>query len=62
MLVLTRNVQERLFIQEGEIKITVLEIKGHQVRLGIEAPKCITIHREEVFMSIEAAKKTEKLI
>ena len=54
MLVLTRSVGERLFIQDGEIKIQVLEVKGNQVRIGIEAPKDIAIHREEVFNRIQA--------
>lgn len=54
MLVLTRSIGERLFIQDGEIKIQVLEVKGNQVRLGIEAPKNIAIHREEVFDRIKA--------
>ena len=54
MLVLTRSVGERLFIQDGAIKIQVLEVKGNQVRIGIEAPKDIAIHREEVFNRIQA--------
>lgn len=53
MLVLTRSIGERLFILEGEIRIQVLEVKGNQVRLGIEAPKHIAIHREEVFERIK---------
>lgn len=57
MLVLTRSIGERLFIQDGEIKIQVLEVKGNQVRIGIEAPKHIAIHREEVFNRL----KTEDL-
>lgn len=54
MLVLTRSIGERLFIQDGEIKIQVLEVKGNQVRIGIEAPKHIAIHREEVFNRIHS--------
>ena len=54
MLVLTRSIGERLFIQNGEIKIQVLEVKGNQVRIGIEAPKHISIHREEVFERIQS--------
>lgn len=53
MLVLTRSVGERLFIQDGEIKIQVLEVKGNQVRIGIEAPTRISVHREEVFNRIK---------
>ena len=62
MLVLTRSIGERLFIQDGEIKIQVLEVKGNQVRLGIEAPKHIAIHREEVFdrIKVEGPKLEEQ--
>ena len=62
MLVLTRSIGERLFIQDGEIKIQVLEVKGNQVRLGIEAPKHIAIHREEVFdrIKVEGPKQEEQ--
>ncbi|MCX7126040.1 MAG: carbon storage regulator CsrA [Gammaproteobacteria bacterium] len=61
MLVLTRSVGERLFIQDGLIKIQVLEVKGNQVRIGIEAPKEVAVHREEVFNRIqsEAASQQE---
>lgn len=60
MLVLTRSVGERLFIQDGEIKIQVLEVKGNQVRIGIDAPKHITIHREEVFDRIKTEDSTQE--
>ena len=59
MLVLTRSVGERLFIQDGVIKIQVLEVKGNQVRIGIEAPKDIAIHREEVFDRIKIESNEE---
>ena len=52
MLVLTRSVGERLFINDGEIKLNVLEVNGNQVRIGIDAPKHIPIHREEIFERI----------
>lgn len=48
MLVLTRKVNEALLIGEGEIRIVVLSVQGDQVKLGIEAPKSITIMREEI--------------
>ncbi len=60
-LVLTRSVGERLFIQDGEIKIQVLEVKGNQVRIGIEAPKHIAIHREEVFDRIKTEDSTQEV-
>jgi carbon storage regulator len=59
MLVLTRSIGERLFIKDGEIKIQVLEVKGNQVRIGIEAPKHIAIHREEVFERIKTEGSTQ---
>lgn len=60
MLVLTRSVGERLFVNDGEIKIQVLEVKGNQVRIGIEAPKHIAIHREEVFDRIKTETVKEE--
>ncbi len=54
MLVLTRSEGQRLIINDGEILIDVLEIRGNQVRLGVKAPKNITIHREEVYNRIQA--------
>jgi carbon storage regulator len=47
MLILTRRVGERVVIGE-EISITVLRIKGNQVRLGVNAPKNIAVQREEI--------------
>ena len=47
MLVLTRKENESLII-DGDIKLTVISVKGGQVRLGIEAPKDVPIHREEL--------------
>jgi carbon storage regulator CsrA len=53
MLVLTRSVGERLIINDGEIKLSILEVKGNQVRLGIDAPRSVSVHREEIFKRIE---------
>lgn len=53
MLVLTRSVGERLIINDGEIKLNVLEVKGNQVRIGIDAPKNVVIHREEIYNRIK---------
>ena len=52
MLVLTRKLGESIAIDD-HIKIRVVQIKGKQVRLGIEAPKETKIHREEVYQSIQ---------
>lgn len=53
MLVLTRKPSEALMLGD-EVKITVLEVKGKQVRLGIEAPADVAVHRQEVYLRIEA--------
>ena len=56
MLVLTRKLGESIAIDD-HIKIRVVQIKGKQVRLGIEAPKDTKIHREEVYMAIQDQNK-----
>lgn len=56
MLVLTRKLGESIAIDD-HIKIRVVQIKGKQVRLGIEAPKDTKIHREEVYLSIQDQNK-----
>jgi carbon storage regulator len=60
MLVLTRSVGERLIINDGEIRLNVLEVKGNQVRIGIEAPKHISVHREEIYNRIQDEAKAKK--
>lgn len=56
MLVLTRKLNESIIIGD-EIKITVVEVKGEQVKLGISAPKRISVHREEVYLEIKKENK-----
>jgi len=60
MLILTRRVGESLRIGD-DISVTVLGIKGSQVRIGVNAPKTISVHREEVYDRIhgENSKKSE---
>ncbi|HHR6224874.1 TPA: carbon storage regulator CsrA [Providencia alcalifaciens] len=53
MLILTRRVGETVVIGD-DVKVTVLGIKGCQVRIGIEAPKDTSIHREEIYLRIQA--------
>jgi len=57
VLILTRRVGEKLII-DGDITITLAGIRGNQIRLGIEAPKEVTIYREEIFNRIEDVRKS----
>ena len=56
MLVLTRAAKQSIVIGTNVV-VTVLEVRGDQVRLGISAPRSVTVHREEVFAELEAANK-----
>lgn len=53
MLVLSRRLEEALIIGD-DIKIKILGISGNQIRIGIEAPKEVSVHREEVYQRIKA--------
>ncbi len=63
MLVLTRRANQSIMIGH-DIVVTVLEVRGDQVRLGIKAPRSVDVHREEVFASLQqanqAAAKSQK--
>ena len=56
MLILTRRTNETLMIGD-DIKITVLNVKGNQVRIGIEAPNNVAVHREEIYQRIQHEKQ-----
>ena len=57
MLILTRKVGESITIGDGSVTVSVMEIKGRQVRLGINAPADTPIHRQEVFNKIKEANE-----
>ena len=59
MLILTRRMGETLMIG-AEVTVTVLGIKGNQVRLGIEAPKDVAVHREEVYDRVKAEQEQQR--
>lgn len=59
MLVLTRKERESIVVgNNGEVKITVLRVKGNQIKIGIEAPSHIPVNREEIFFVIQEEKSS----
>ena len=58
MLILTRRVGETLMVGD-DVTITVLGVKGNQVRIGINAPKNVPVHREEIYQAIRRAEQND---
>lgn len=61
MLVLSRRLDESLIIAD-DIKITVLGISGNQVRIGIAAPKDVSVHREEIYLRIQQENEEKQTV
>lgn len=58
MLILTRRISEVIKIGD-DVNLVVLDVKGNQVKIGIDAPKDIAVHREEVYQRIQGNKNTQ---
>lgn len=58
MLILTRRIGEVLVIGE-DVQLTVLGVRGHQVRIGVDAPKHVGVHRKEVYERMKDNKSTD---
>lgn len=60
MLILTRRIGETVMIGD-DVTVTVLGVKGNQVRVGINAPKAVAVHREEIFEKIKREQQADSV-
>ena len=58
MLILTRRIGEVLIIGD-DVKVTVLGVRGHQVRIGVDAPKSVPVHRKEVYDQVQQQNEVQ---
>ncbi|MBE2897408.1 carbon storage regulator CsrA [Pasteurellaceae bacterium TAE3-ERU1] len=61
MLILTRKVGENLLIGE-DISISILSVRGNQVKIGVNAPKEVAVHREEIYLRLKDAEKEPETV
>lgn len=61
MLILSRRVGEAIVIDE-EVTVTILGVKGNQVRIGVNAPRAVTVNREEIHQRIQSQKEDNNAV
>lgn len=62
MLILTRRISETLMINGGEVTVTVLGVKGNQVRIGIKAPQDMEVDREEIYLKKQKERLSQQAL
>lgn len=59
MLILTRRIGEKLMIGD-EVMVTILNVSGNQIKIGIEAPNDVSVHREEIYLRIQIENEANR--